>query len=208
MSPWLWRSYAAKLTMNKESDFLSVLDAIQWYIFLDVVCTLILGYLCCPVHRDFSRLLEGAVGTAGRFAPKFSTICSQEMERATSLTFRVFLPVAAGWSKLCLQILLHAPAPAVSLREPEPRETWCCISSEYHETIEMMIEMVTQTVYAQWVKMQKETKQYRFICAGSEWNFPLVLHPKVCATSSVWCFPSRAWFLYSGRLKMRRNSSL
>lgn len=58
MSWWLRRSCTAKLTIDKESAFLNVLDAIQWYIFLDVVCTLILGYLCCTVHQDFSRLLE------------------------------------------------------------------------------------------------------------------------------------------------------
>lgn len=156
----------SKVDINKESGFLNVLDAIQWYIFL--------GPCAALCTKTFLGCWRGGRGHCRAICSKFSTICSQEMERATSLTFRVFLPVAAGWSELCLQMLHLTPAPAASLREPEPRETWCCVSFEYHGTSYMMIEMVTQTVYAQWVKMQKETKQYWFTCAGSGWSFPLV----------------------------------
>jgi len=71
--------------------------------------------------------LQGAgamLGPTGPLTPNSSTICFQEIERGTSLTFGVVLPVAirqssvvrSPGSELCLQSISVPPAPAVSQR--------------------------------------------------------------------------------------------
>lgn len=84
---------------------------------------------CLRLSAEKADVSAGAAaqpGATGPLIPNSSTICFQGIERGTSLTFRVVLPVAVRQSliprgpgaELCLQPLTPAPPPAASPKEP------------------------------------------------------------------------------------------